>query len=269
MGLGMLKMAFAVAGIHAAWLAGTLNAIYDVMTATAQWVGDLGFSSVKGLYFSAWWLVPYFLALILLWLAWEQRRLLPAIGAGFVAVVAVVAVIVALLIPDGERDTESYAIYDYYATTLLLRDGREVWFVTDAPEKYHQSLIERTSFRLDKYYSRRGVDSVRVVSRLRHPYFRADGKRWTTPGSEVVLLNADWRQLSDNDIRTAIARVSGGKLILLVTTGFRGDLPKICRMSGADRIAISRRLSAERREKLAEALASEGIPFAIGLEGEL
>lgn len=84
-----------------------------------------------------------------------------------------------------------------------------------------------------------------------------------------MLLNADWRQLSDNDIRTAIARVSGGKLILLVTTGFRGDLPKICRMSGADRIAISRRLSEERREKLAEALASEGIPFVIGLEGEL
>lgn len=266
MGLGMLKMAFAVAGIHAVWLAGTLNAIYDVMTATAQWVGDLGFSSVKGLYFSAWWLVPYFLALILLWLAWEQRRLLPAIGAGFVAVVAV---IVALLIPDGERDTESYAIYDYYATTLLLRDGREVWFVTDAPEKYHQSLIERTSFRLDKYYSRRGVDSVRVVSRLRHPYFRADGKRWTTSGSEVVLLNADWRQLSDNEIRAAVVPVSDRKLILLVTTGFRGDLPKICRMSGADRIAISRRLAEERREKLAEALASEGIPFAIGLEGEL
>ena len=84
-----------------------------------------------------------------------------------------------------------------------------------------------------------------------------------------MLLNADWRQLSDNEIRAAVVPVSDRKLILLVTTGFRGDLPKICRMSGADRIAISRRLAEERREKLAEALASEGIPFAIGLEGEL
>ena len=152
---------------------------------------------------------------------------------------------------------------------MLLRDGREVWFVTDASEKYHQSLIERTSFRLDEYYSRRGIDSVKVVSSLRHSHFRADGKRWTTPESEVVLLNADWRQLSDNEIRAGVAPVSDRKLILLVTTGFRGDLPKICRMSGADRIAISRRLSEERREKLAEALESAGIPFAIGLEGEL
>lgn len=266
MGLGLLKMALAVAGIHAAWLAGTLNAIYDVMTATARWVAALGFSSVGGLYFSAWWLAPYFLALILLWLAWEQRRLLPGLCAGFVVAISV---IVALLIPGNVRETESYAIYDYYATTLLLRDGREAWFVTDAPEKYNQSLIDRTAFRLDEFFSRREIDSVKVVNELSRPGFRADGKRWTTMHSDVVLLNADWRGLSDDEIRKATATAQDKELILLVTTGFRGDLPKICHIAAPDRVAISRRLSEERRERLSKVLKKSGITYSLGLEGEL
>ena len=180
-----------------------------------------------------------------------------------------ISVIVALLIPGNVRETESYAIYDYYATTLLLRDGREAWFVTDAPEKYNQSLIDRTAFRLDEFFSRREIDSVKVVNELSRPGFRADGKRWSTMHSDVVLLNADWRGLSDDEIRKATATAREKELILLVTTGFRGNLPKICHIAAPDRIAISRRLSEERRERLSKVFKKSGITYSVGLEGEL
>lgn len=264
MGLGVVKLLLCLGNVDATWLAWCLNHIYDAMTWVATTIGRTDGASVKGIYFNGWWMLPYFAMLLLIWLALERRKIIYALTG---IAVAVAAIFIAEL-SVRNNDVESYAISDYYATTLLLRSGSQAWLVTDSPPKHYKSLGERTAFRFNEYMSKRGIDSMQIVSELHTPDFQIDPHRWSTESVEIVLLDTDFRKDS-----IAVERLftpdSGKQRILLATVGFRGDIADVARKSGASLTAMSRRLSEQRRKRLYDEVSAAGLHAVIGLEGEL
>lgn len=56
---------------------------------------------------------------------------------------------------------------------------------------------------------------------------------------------------------------------MIVTTGFRGDTEQLVVALRPRCVVLSRRLGAERRQRLEEALHSSGTVYSVGLEGNL
>lgn len=260
--VGVLVLVLSWAGLPVAWAAWVENGIYEAMAGVCGWVASVDGGAIRAVY-PGWPLVAAgYVALCMLWVSLKKRTLAPAM-AGIMVLFAVWGV--DRIWADNRYEPHVSALYDFYGTTVLAGDGHRAVVLTDAPVRHHAGLRERLNFRLGDYMARRGIDSLDIVSTLfRSAWIEADSAVWRIGDVRMVLLN---RPLTPED---AAGRPDMHNAdFMIVTTGFPGDIEQLVAALRPGCVVLSRRLGAERRQRLEEALRAAGTVYSVGLEGDL
>lgn len=251
MGAGMLEMVLVAAGVGAGWLGALVNGLYAAMAWCVDGVAALPEASLKGLYFSGWWLLPYYAALAAVWLGLRLKRAVFLFGAALI--VAFMWGLNAVSPQTSGHVCEAWFIEDDFATSLLLRDDGEAWILTDAKPKFHAGMQERLRRRLKPFCAKRGIDSVQVVRSVASSrMFYADSSVWIVGNREFLLAGKAamvWRKRQP----TCVSRY------LVLTAGFKGDAAWLAEESQADSVIVSPALYPDRAAECEAQLDSAGI----------
>lgn len=260
--IGVLMLVLSWAGLPVAWAAWVENGIYEAMATVCGWIAGVDGGAIRAVY-PGWALVAAgYVALCMLWVSLKRKKLAPAM-AGIMVLFAVWGV--ERIWEDSRHEPHVSALYDFYGTTVLAGDGHRAVVLTDTPARHHAGLRERLNFRLCDYMARRGIDSLEIVTApFRSAWIEADSAVWRIGDVRMVLLN---RPLTPED---AAGRPDMRNAdFMIVTTGFRGDIEQLVVALRPGCVVLSRRLGAERRQRLEEALQSSGTVYSVGLEGNL
>lgn len=260
--IGVLMVVLSWAGLPVAWAAWVENGIYEAMATVCGWIAGVDGGAIRAVY-PGWPLVAAgYVALCMLWVSLKRKKLAPVL-AGIMVLGAVWGV--NWICADNRYEPHVSALYDFYGTTVLAGDGHRAVVLTDAPVRHHAGLRERLNFRLGDYMARRGIDSLDIVSTpFRSAWIEADSAVWRIGDVRMVLLN---RPLTPED---AAGRPDMHNAdFMIVTTGFRGDIEQLVAALRPGCVVLSRRLGAERRQRLEEALHAAGAVYSVGLEGNL
>lgn len=260
--IGVLMVVLSWAGLPVAWAAWVENGIYEAMATVCGWIAGVDGGAIRAVY-PGWPLVAAgYVALCMLWVSLKRKKLAPVL-AGIMVLGAVWGV--NWICADNRYEPHVSALYDFYGTTVLAGDGHRAVVLTDAPVRHHAGLRERLNFRLGDYMARRGIDSLDIVSTpFRSAWIEADSAVWRIGDVRMVLLN---RPLTPED---AAGRPDMHNAdFMIVTTGFRGDIEQLVAALRPGCVVLSRRLGAERRQRLEEALRAAGTVYSVGLEGDL
>lgn len=260
--IGVLMLVLSWAGLPVAWAAWVENGIYEAMATVCGWIAGVDGGAIRAVY-PGWALVAAgYVALCMLWVSLKRKKLAPAM-AGIMVLFAVWGV--ERIWEDSRHEPHVSALYDFYGTTVLAGDGHRAVVLTDAPTRHHAGLRERLNFRLGDYMARRGIDSLEIVSApFRSEWIEADSTVWRIGDVRMVLVN---RPLTPED--AAGRPYMHNADFMIVTTGFRGDIEQLVVALRPGCVVLSRRLGAERRQRLEEALHSSGTVYSMGLEGNL
>lgn len=262
MTIGVLVLLLSWAGMPVTYAAWAENGIYEAMATVCGWIASVDGGAVRAVYPGFPMVAASYVALCMLWVSLKKRTLAPAMGA-----LMVLGAVWGMgrIWEDNRHEPHVSALYDFYGTTVLAGGGQRAVVLTDAPVRHHAGLRERLNFRLGDYMARRGVDSLEIVSApFRSAWIEADSSVWRIGDVRMVLLN---RPLTPED---AAGRPDMHNAdFMIVTTGFRGDINQIAAALHPRCVVLSRRLGAERRQRLEEVLSASGTPYSVGLEGDL
>lgn len=255
LGGGAMLTSLSVCGFHWEFLSESMDSLCGWVTGVARFVAEIPGNGGDGqLFFPAWWLVPVYAGLFLLWLAWNTGRKSFLID-GLVMSVAAVALVPAF--NRGNSGTECYPWRDGLSSNLVCRSGVRCVIVTDAAPKYYPGIRRRAEILLADYLGRRGVGLEKVTGdSLRMDGVDVTGNLWVMDGRRCVVVRSD--------ADSVLTQVRDGDIIL-VTSGFKGDILELARRSNGCRIVLSPALPVQRRRRYAGELRGGGYHFSLDL----
>ncbi len=243
LGGGILMLA-GCCGLTVGWLAVCVDGLYDVIAWVAESVVRLpGGGLDQGIYFDGWILPVIYAGMILMWLGWNNRRRVFIVN-GTLTVITGLTLIVMCKPVYPER--EVFPIYVNRGVALVCRDGSEGWILTDAADKYYPEISRQTDRLLTDYLAKRGarLSSVKDVGVV----YEASGMRiWFFRDYPVNGM-----EIAPGDI-------------LVVTSGFRGDVMEIRRSYPDAVIVLSPALPPVRRKRYADRLNAMGCDYLFNL----
>jgi ComEC/Rec2-related protein len=260
MGCGMILIVLQMAHLPIGWLSQVCNGLHSAMTWIADVTAHMPGATINHVYFEWWWLVPYYVALILLWLAIKRQRRVYLYGGVSVALFTAIAVTLsARALPT----TEAYAIDYHYAEALLLRHDGNVWVLTDASPKHHDEMAERLNSRLADFLDERRLPELQIVNRLNDgdaKMFYADDTHWIVGSTLFYLPKND----SDTIPQRLHAQMSG--CYYLLSRQFKGN-PAVLHQNAmkTDTILLSRAIYPTRLNEWNAELDSMNIPHRVGV----
>ena len=206
----------------------------------------------EGFPFPWWLLIPYYCALAALWLTFDRRRVVFALGCGLLLAFAGFCQL--SLIPyRAARQSGILFPEATHAVVAAVHDGKTLYLVTDAEGVTAEKLRENLSVRFSRYITDNCIDSVALVKDVNlHGVLYADEVCWSFGGITVGLIG-------EQD--TISGRFPSKPDILLVTRRFKGDIVEICKHNPGAAVVISPAVYDYRRKRFEEELRSAGIPF--------
>jgi competence protein ComEC len=242
---GVLLLLLSVVGIKAAWLAYVIDHIYTWIHAIAEFTATLPGNAGDGnLYFSSRILIPFYLGLLLLWLAWNNRRKL-YVALGGLSILFALALIPATS-PDYPQ-AECFTFRDRKAVTYVVRFGKDVYLVTDIAKKHYPELLERGETRLRDYLGKRHASIVGITTDSLHlQSVDISGDVWLLDGARYFILRSNALQWT--------ATPQAGDVII-VSLGFRGDIEDVIARYPGCRITLSPTLPPQRYRRYSRSLA--------------
>ena len=252
---GGLMLILAAMGFPAGVLVWLVEAAYGVMSFTAMIISGMPGNSLTGnIYFSGWWLLPVYAAIVMLWLGWNDRRKVLVVN-GVLLLLVSVALIPASLHGYGKGECHPWRISR--GVGVVCRDGGKVYVVTDTSSKYFPEIAAQTETRLADFIGKRGAvfEGVRCDS-LDFDGVSVERNRWRIYGKNIWLLRSDTDTASVDVARDDV---------LLVCAGFRGDIRAVRRRYPDALLVLSPSLPPVRRKRYADELGRVGLPYSLDL----
>jgi len=246
MGASVLLVVVEACGGDSLWLCRCVDTLYGIMAWGADTVADLYGSRIDRLYFPAWTLVPYAVAVVMLVLSLDRRRIVYLCGMA-VAIVATIAVI--RMTEPAFPEREHFITRNAYRTDIVIRDGRAVYLFTTATAAEREAVARECSHRYSGYLGRVGADSIICL-----PDTFAAGT--VTRAGSVLAIGADTYLVlhKGNALPPALPHVR----YALVCRGYTGQVADLRTI--ADTILLSRDLPATLHDRHLRQLTALAIP---------
>lgn len=269
-GGGLLFLILRMAGFAAGLLGGFLNEVYGLMASFAHGIAELQGEGLQGLYLDGRLMIPIYAGLLMLWLAWNcRRRFYLYNGLILIAFTATMTAGNAAGCFYPER--EVYVWHPTDALAVVVRDGGDVYLLTDAAPKHHGEMKERAEAALRGYLCSRGAREIRIAAdSLDLGWARADRGEWVL-GSRRYLLagkeGVDGMLRHDAALDGVLrhdAALDGADGII-ITRGFKGDGGEIGRLFPDKVFVVSPAVYPSRRAVIVETLKREGVEVRLNL----
>ncbi len=249
MGCGILLILLGIAGIGTGWLAHAADWLCGALDTIARFTNNLDWNMLDGLWFPAWTLLFYYGALALLYVALERRKWI--FGTSATIAMATFLALCSLCAPR-PRDEEFYRLPDPFCTAWVIFDNDNAWLLTDAPERHHQSLLNRVGWRLREPLAIRGIDSLRIApDTLATPFFIREWNRASVSSTSIIFIDRP------TDVKTLRTKPT----YAVVGGHYRHDIERVVEVLRPDTIILSPSLDFAIEEKFAARLDSMGTPY--------
>lgn len=224
---GVALAACSAAGLTAGWLVRLADGLYGLLDGLARLTASLPGAVQGEIYFSGWLLLPVYVGLFLLWLAWRTgRRAFLINGLTALTLALAAGIMSAPELPENE----AYSWPTARGSNIVCRNGGRAVIYTDAAPKYFGEIQGMAEVRLRDFFGSRHIrDSVKVK-----PLSRA-----TASEMAPVLPVPE----------------------LLVTREFRGDILQRAAEAGGGRLILSPSIPPVRRKAYVDTLSGAGVAF--------
>jgi len=248
LGGGVVLILFNAIGFEAVWLGKFVDWLMAAVEVTARAIAAWPGAALTDVWIPSWTIGLYFalLALFGLWLYRRRVVMLYAMG-----VLSLFGVVLALTLRDADVGHETYITRSSTETTMLVRDGKQLYAYTTAPVGRLDEVIDAMAHRHRNYMLHRGIRDITPL------HDGMQGERVAREGNVVVAGGRRFVFLShDSHARPYVSRPD----YAVVCRGFRGDICETARMTGADTILLSRDLNLRRHDRYMCELAVASIP---------
>ncbi|MDE6490475.1 MAG: hypothetical protein K2L49_04880, partial [Muribaculaceae bacterium] len=237
-------------GYDPLWLCRVLDLMYSWITGVASEVGAWPGSSVAGIYFRPWLLIPYFAVVAMIGMSLWRRRLFYLVGG---VMIAAAAWLITTIIPYGDDvQREWYIARRTYRTDIVMRDAHRAYLITTAPRHQIASVAEECRMIYAGYIGMRGIDSLEVVDDSFVGQGLERSGRLVMFGNKVMIIVTSADDMRKEPMRHVDYAV--------VCRGFTGDVTDAGNILHADTVILSKDLHARRHDRYMEELRACGIP---------
>lgn len=247
MGASAILVLLEACGLDPLWLCGIIDAMYGLIAWSAGAVSSLYGAVIDQLYFPAWVLVPYYLAVValLLWLVKGRA----VYGYGMLTMAAVTLASVYFTAPSLPQ-AEYFITRNAYRTDMIIRHGSDAYLLTTAPVPDTGSAVEECKRKYRDYFGRAGVRDLRLLPDT----CIMDG---LSRRGLMLAVGADTYMILNRCMD--ITPVSGRVRYALVCRGYSGTIGDLGQV--ADTVLLSRDIDIRRHDRYIRQLQRDSVPY--------
>ena len=219
-----------------------IDLISKIITGSSSFINGLPGSSIDGLYFPAWLIIPYigFIFFLKLFLDKpDMRRLLPTFSLLLIVITTIA------FIPKTGIESRIYLSRNLRHTELIYSDRPpELTLITNTPNE-PANVTERALFRYRDFMVRRGINAIRIDTSSRH-----SDRMIFVDNKKIALISGKKETFSRQKINYVI-----------VAKGFRDKIEDICQSYTPDTIIIASDIHPRRAQRYKNECRLLGQPF--------
>lgn len=235
-------------GISTEWLCTFIDWTYSLILDYSKWVNAMPYSSIKGIYFSPWILLPYFITLATLLWAIIKRKIIHWLI--FIIGVALTATAF-LLTRKTYTDSEFFIARESRHTNIICRYDKQAFLITTAQPQLAQTALANANRRHKDFLAMRGVDSLNLVSDSFTYNSLNCQRQMISIGKKRLILVTDEKDLDSIPINSPN--------YIIVCRGYKGNVIDMLRHN-PDTIVLSGDLHIRRHDRYLDSLVKYSIP---------
>lgn len=244
-GGGVILLVLTAVNMEAGWIAYILDNCYGIMAGVADFFASVPGAVIRGLYFSGWLLVPFYLAVAALLLFLHRKKTPYAVMASGLMIFTVTA---CFITRPGYCRNELYVTRQKDCTNVIVRHGDTMSVYTTTPDYMIASDSVTLVRRYRDYIGSRGVVAIEMIGSgdRRFPFIAENGGLMF--GDSRIVMASSGVRLPESEY-------------CIVTRQFRGDIVSFASESGADTMLVSNDIQARRHKRFCRELRQAGIPY--------
>ena len=219
-----------------------IDLISGIITGSSSFINGLPGSSIDGLYFPAWLIIPYigFIFFLKLFLDKpDMRRLLPTFSLLLIVITTIA------FIPKTGIESRIYLSRNLRHTELIYSDRPpELTLITNTPNA-PVNVSERALFRYRDFMARRGINAIRIDTSSPH-----SDRMIYVDNKKIALISGKKETFSRQKINYVI-----------IAKGFRDKIEDICQSYTPDTIIIASDIHPRRAQRYKNECRLLGQPF--------
>ncbi|MBQ8772990.1 MAG: ComEC/Rec2 family competence protein, partial [Muribaculaceae bacterium] len=247
-GMILIIISATCSGINTEWLCIFIDWTYSLILDYSEWVNALPYSSIKGIYFSPWILLPYFITLATLLWAIVKRKTIHWL----IFIIGVVLTVAAFLLTQKTyADSEFFIARESRHTNIICRYDKHAFLITTAQPQMAQTALADANRRHRDFLAMRGVDTLKLVSDSFSYNSLKCQQHMLSIGKKRLILITDEKDLDSISMKSPN--------YIIVCRGFKGNVVNL-RRHNPDTIVLSGDLHIRRHDRYLDSLVKYSIP---------
>lgn len=244
---GILIIIFSGLGLATDYLCVPLDSIYNIVSFTAEKVSGIPYSTIDGIYVSAWVIAIYFAALTTLHLWLRTKKHIWGLSFALLSIITFAAVIFQ---PTEKQVPKLYIARQKYRTDIIIDNSSPILYIITINPLEPNAIIDRAKRRYSDYMGKRNIDSIKIVTdSISAPAF-AYHKNFILFGNKSLAIVNNLAPIPPKPVE-----------YLIICRGYRGTATDLINQFSPDTVIISSDLNLKRAENYIEQCLSAGSPF--------
>lgn len=249
-GGGVLLILLQSLSIPTDWLCQFIDIMYIGLDFVTTQINSFPGASIDYIYFPAWIILPYFCAIVALFLALFKRK---AIYFVFALILLANTIILSYIFKPSYSDDEFFIPQDTYYTNIIYRHHKSAYLITTAPEHDAEAIRTLCQRRHRDFLWRRSCSDLQLIAQTDTIYdLIRYGNILTIGRTGIIIIK------SQNDIPDSLNRPVD---YALICRGFRASISHITNRISVDSILLSNDLHPRRHNRYIDECTRSGIPY--------
>ena len=236
-------------GCDPMWLCSAVDALFDVVDRSAEFIGSLPGATITNIYLPVWITAMYSLSVAAFYL-WLRRP--SATRSALFSALCVLTFALIFFIPSPAREPRLFLARNSYHTDLVADNlSSSLLIVTTAPQE-ELEIWSRARFRYRDYMGRRHIDSVIVTPATNF------STNLLSRSGQTISFGTHRLAIIDEKVNRKIDTTKVGHAI--VCRGYRGDMQRVIHAVHPDTLILSYDLHPKRSARYLRECYEHGVP---------
>lgn len=244
---GIIIIFFSGLNLTTDYLCIPIDSIYNIVSFIAGKISDIPYSTIDGIYLSAWIIAIYFTALTTLYIWLKTKRHIWGLSFILLSIITFAAVIFQ---PSVQKIPRLYVCRQKYRTDIIIYNNSPILYIITTNPLEPNAIIERAERRYSDYMGKRNIDSIKIITdRISEPAF-AYCNNYIQFGKRSMAI-----------VDKMKPKISKPVDYLIICRGYRGSALDLINQFTPDTVIISSDLHLKRAENYIKQCVSVGSPY--------
>lgn len=208
-GGGIFLAIFTACGVKFSLLGWIIDGLHSLMQCSLTTLGHIEGSTLRNVYFSAWVILPYSVAMIFLAISLRYRKRTPWIMTG---AMTILTIIIAIITKERVPLAEMYIPSSLKPTTVIMRSADKAWIYTTQKGQISQELLEEANTRYRRFLLSRGCEETfdLTTDSLDHITFKVRNSMIAAIDKTIAVVGEHMPDVTSGNIHIDYALICDG-----------------------------------------------------------